>query len=205
MRECCEGAAARQHGERVTIPGPALAGEPEQAQGGSVCGLLSDQGYGLLSGRVLRRLAYQLLAAAQLVLDGFADKGAHPVSTDQRLDAPTNVFRQAHLCSSDVQRWPSHTGGTNRYRKVRQRSLLSGIGYCYKRYRLQSARTFLHGSAFACSKAAYWLMLNDEGSGGMRVNDQRDVFDRIEAKMRHIKWMLAVTIVLLLAILVGLP
>lgn len=48
-------------------------------------------------------------------------------------------------------------------------------------------------------------MLNDEGSGGMRVNDQRDVFDRIEAKMRHIKWMLAVTIVLLLAILVGLP
>jgi hypothetical protein len=39
----------------------------------------------------------------------------------------------------------------------------------------------------------------------MRMNNERNVFGRIEAKMRRLKWMLAVTIVLLLAILVMLP
>jgi hypothetical protein len=37
------------------------------------------------------------------------------------------------------------------------------------------------------------------------MKDERDVFDRIETKMRHIRWILTVTIVLLLAILVKLP
>lgn len=34
------------------------------------------------------------------------------------------------------------------------------------------------------------------------MKDERDVFDRIEASMRHLKWMLVITFVLLMAILV---
>lgn len=37
------------------------------------------------------------------------------------------------------------------------------------------------------------------------MKDERDVFDRIKASMRHMKWILALTFVLLLAILVRLP
>jgi hypothetical protein len=39
----------------------------------------------------------------------------------------------------------------------------------------------------------------------LSTKDKRDVFDRIEAEMRRLKWMLAVTIVLLLDILLKLP
>jgi hypothetical protein len=37
------------------------------------------------------------------------------------------------------------------------------------------------------------------------MKNERDVFDRIEAKMRHIRWMLVVIFVLLVLMLAKMP